>query len=106
MLLIEAGVVWCGVSRGEVCLEPAAEEGRSALVMRCFGCRLLSRCTGLLRGIENVHVVFVGSCFARGHLAVLVLCCLRAALQRSALRMICKARRVIWHEKNEIKIQF
>ena len=68
---------------GEVCLEPVAEEkGRSASVMRCFVCGLLSHCAGLLRGIENVRVVFVGSYVARGHLVVLVLCCLRAAPQR------------------------
>ena len=72
----------CSLSRGEVCLELAAEEmGRSALVMRHLSCGLLSRCAGSLRGIENVRVVFVGSCVARSHPVVLVLCCLCAALQ-------------------------
>ena len=88
MLLIGASGVQCGLSCGEVRLEPVAEEvGRSASVMRCFGCRLLSCCAGLLRGIENVCVVFVGSHVARGHLVVLVLCCLCAALPQSALRI-------------------
>ena len=72
MPLIGASGVQCGLSRGEVCLEPAAEEvGRSALVMRCVGCGLLSRCARLSLGIENVIVVFVGLCVPRGHLVVL-----------------------------------
>ena len=82
MLLIGAGGVQCGLSRGEVCLGPAAEEmGRSASVMQHLSCGLLSRCAGLSRGIENVSVVFVGQCAAQSHLVVLVLCCLHAALQ-------------------------
>ena len=72
MLLIGAGGAQCGSSRGEVCLEPAAEEvGRSALVMRHLSCGLLLHCAGLLHGIENVCVVFVGLCVPRGHLVVL-----------------------------------
>ena len=72
MLLSGVSGVQCGLSRGEVCLEPAAEEtGHSVSVVRCLSCGLLSRCAGLLRGIENVCVVFVGLCVPRGHLVVL-----------------------------------
>ena len=60
MLLIGASGVQCGLSRGEVCLGPVAEEvERSALVMQFLSCGLLSRCARLLRGIENVREVLL-----------------------------------------------
>ena len=64
MLLIGTSGVWCGLSRAEVCLGPVTEEvERSALVMRFLSSGLLSRCAGLLRGIENVReIVFFLLC--------------------------------------------
>ena len=82
MPLIGASGVQCGLSRGEVCLGPVADEvERLASVMRFLSCGLLSLCAGLLRGMENVREVLFGACVARGPPVVLVLCCLRAALQ-------------------------
>ena len=62
------------VDAGEVFLRPVADEvEHSALVMRFLGCGLLSRCAGLLHGIENVREVLFGACVPRGPLVVLVL---------------------------------
>ena len=84
MLLIGASGVQCGSSRGAVCFGPAAVEmDRSAFSPATSLLRLLSRCIGLLGGIENVREGCVGSFVARSHLVVLVLFCLRAALRRS-----------------------
>ena len=56
MLLFGASGVQCGLSLGEGCLEPAAEEmGRPASVMRHLSCGLLSCCAVLSCGIENVR---------------------------------------------------
>ena len=88
MPLFGASGVQCGLSRVEVCLGPvAAEMDRSAFSPAISLFWLLSRCVGLLRGIENVREGCFGSLVARGRLVVLVLSCLRAALQRSAMRI-------------------
>ena len=51
------------------------------LLLRCQSGGFSRVAPGCVRGIENVREVLVGSFVARRHLVVLVLSCLRAALQ-------------------------